>query len=46
MQVMQFAAKKAHDELRLIKIVTKQLEDSILIEISDNAGGIEKRDYK
>lgn len=36
------ASKREQDELRLIKITTKQLEDSVLIEILDNAGGIDK----
>ena len=34
--------KRKKDELRLIKISTKQIKDSILIEIIDNAGGISK----
>jgi signal transduction histidine kinase len=37
-----FASKLKYEELRLIKITTKQLEDSVLIEILDNAGGIDK----
>ena len=33
--------KVKKDELRVIKIITKQLEDSVSIEIIDNAGGID-----
>jgi C4-dicarboxylate-specific signal transduction histidine kinase len=36
------ASKREQDELRLIKITTRQLEESVLIEILDNAGGIDK----
>jgi signal transduction histidine kinase len=32
--------KRKKDELRVIKISTKQIKDSVLIEIVDNAGGI------
>ena len=35
-------SKRKKDELRLIKITTKQTKDSVLIEIVDNAGGIDK----
>ena len=33
--------KVKKDDLRVIKIITKQLEDSVSIEIIDNAGGID-----
>ena len=37
-----FASKVKENELRLIKITTKKIEDCVIIEILDNAGGINK----
>ena len=36
------ASKRKTNELRIIKISTKQIKDSVIIEIVDNAGGIDK----
>ena len=36
------ASKRKINELRIIKISTKQIKDSVIIEIVDNAGGIDK----
>ena len=36
------ASKLKETDLRIIKITTKQIEDSVSIEIIDNAGGIDK----
>ena len=36
------ASKRKINELRIIKISTKQIKDSVIIEIIDNAGGIDK----
>ena len=35
-------SKLKETDLRIIKITTKQINDEVIIEIIDNAGGIEK----